>query len=724
MRLRLDGWDAGETASGDDTAFTTRTTLTAPADGELVFDGLATLCTVVVDGEVAARSESMWVPVRIPVRAGEHTVEVRCEPLTPRLAERRKPRARWRQKVAYDGNLRWFRTTLLGRAPGFAPGPPVVGLWRPAWFVAGEPTVSVRCRVDGADGVVSVRSSVDGEFAVGEAVLAMKAREWGELRVPGVRLWWPHTHGEPHLYDATFTPTALSDRRNPTVGEHGSDGATVGQHGWRRRIGFRTVEANSGWLRDGLTLSLNAIPLFVRGALWTPVPEGEERTTLEAARDAGLNAIRLPGTGVYESPAFHDLCDELGLLVWQDLMFANLDYPFDVPEFRAQVEAELDALADTVGGRPSLAVVCGGSEVEQQVAMLGLDPALGRPPLLADRLDLDAVWVPNAPCGAERPLRADDGVAHWFGVGGYRRPLSDARSAGVRFAAECLALANVPDDPPDDPSAGVMRDADTDWDFLDVSRHYLAALYGPEAGDELLPWVSGDVMSEVLGEWRRAASPCGGAFVLWLRDLQPGSGWGLLDHRGRPKAVLAALKAVLAPVAIWTTDEGMSGIAVHVANDRPERLRTTLRVTLYRDYEHRVEEATAAIEVPPHGSWSGDVEALLGRWVDAAYSYRFGEPQHDLVVAALDELSLTAVREPAGRSPQRLDAEALGLEATLDGDRLRLQARRAVLGARAFAGSGELFCVEPGRERVTGVDPARRVVVTARNLAGCITPSP
>jgi beta-mannosidase len=677
VRFRLDGWDPAPTGLGDDSDFVARTTVEAPADGELVFDGLATLCSVVVDGVVVAESESMWVPVRVPVTAGSHVVEVRGEALTPRLAERRKPRARWRQKVAYDGNLRWFRTTLLGRAPGFAPGPPVVGLWRPAWFVADEPAVGVRTAVEGTEGIV---------YADGTEV----------RRIPDVELWWPHTHGEPRLYEAEG-----------------------------RRVGFRTIEAPGDVLRDGLEVHVNGVPVFVRGALWTPVPEGEERATLERARDAGLNAIRLPGTGVYESPTFHDLCDELGILVWQDLMFANLDYPFEVPEFAAQVDAELDALIDVVGGRPSLAVVCGNSEIEQQVAMLGLDPALGRPPFFAEQVPerlraagVDAVYVPSAPCGADRPLRPDDGVANWFGVGGYRRPLGDARAAGVRFASECLALANIPDDPPEDPRAGVMRDVDSPWDFLDVTRHYLAELYGSGAGDELLPWVSGDVMAEVFGEWRRAGSPCGGAFVLWLRDLAPGAGWGLLDHRGAPKAVLGVLANVLRPVAVWTTNEGLGGIAVHVANDRPQPLAADLRVTLYRDGEHVVDEASTPLTVPGHGAWTGDVETVLGRWVDAAYAYRFGEPQHDLVVAALERdgaLLASAERFPAGRDPARHSAEELGLEAERDGDAAVLRSRRALIGARV---GRECVLVEPGRERrVTAYGP---VVLTARNLAGAI----
>ena len=733
MRLRLDGWDAGETAHGDDRDFTTRTTLTAPVDGELLFEGLATLCTVIVDGEVVAESESMFVPVRVPVGAGEHEVEVRCAALTPRLAERRKPRARWRQKVAYDGNLRWFRTTLLGRAPGFAPGPPVVGLWRPAWLVAGEPSVSIRCRVDGSDGVVAAVSSVDGVLTVGEASLAMKEGVPGELRVPGVRLWWPHTHGEPNLYEATFTPSASDNQRK----------ALEITRGWSRRVGFRTLEAVGDVLSDGLSLSLNDCPLFVRGALWTPTPEGEERHTLEAARDAGLNAIRLPGTGVYETAAFHDLCDELGLLVWQDLMFANLDYPFEVPEFHAQVTAELDALVETVGGRPSLAVVCGGSEIEQQVAMLGLDPALGRPEFLGEEVperlraaDVDAVYVPSAPCGEHRPLLPHEGVSNWFAVGGYRRPLAEARTAGVRFASECLAIANVPDDPPADRTEGVMRDVDSPWDFADVRDHYLQALYGVGVDDllsadapryvALSSTVSGDVMAHVLGEWRREGSPCAGAFILWLRDLRPGAGWGLLDHRGRPKAVLGALRRVLAPVAVWMTDEGMGGLAVHVANDRPRPLEASLRLTVYREGEHVVEEAATPVSVPGHAQVTRDAETVLGRWVDVSYAYRFGEPGHDLVVAALEgpagELIASYEHEPLGRSPRAWTAAELGVSAVLEGDAVRISARRALIGARLTGcrAAEDGFVVEPGRDRVVAVRDVERPALTARNLLGAV----
>ena len=202
-------------------------------------------------------------------------------------------------------------------------------------------------------------------------------------------------------------------------------------------------------------------------------------------------------------------------------------------------------------------------------------------------------------------------MANYYGVGAYLRPLEDARRAGVRFAGECLAFANVPDEPAA-ATAGVPRDAGADWDFEDVRDHYLALVFGvdpvslrsaePDRYLELSRAVSGEVMAEVLGEWRRAGSPCQGALILWLRDLAPGAGWGVLDHRGEPKVAFAHLARALAPVAVWSTDEGLGGVDVHVANDRPGALAARLRVALYRGFEQLVDEVVVELELEAHGT--------------------------------------------------------------------------------------------------------------------------
>src|SRR5207253_8672744 len=116
--------------------------------------------------------------------------------------------------------------------------------------------------------------------------------------------------------------------------------------------------------------------------------------------------------------------------------------------------------------------------------------------------------------------------------------------------------------------------------------HYLGELYGIDPTqlrhEDVVRYtmlsraVSGDVMEEVFGEWRRTGSGCGGGLVLWFRDLRAGCGWGVLDSTGAPKVAYHHLRRALAPIAVWTTDEGLGGIDAHVANDGPKPLDATL----------------------------------------------------------------------------------------------------------------------------------------------------
>ncbi len=419
-----------------------------------------------------------------------------------------------------------MRTQVLGRAPGFAPGPPVVGPYRPVVLRTGAPGVRLRAWLEGTTGVVEV----DGERY---------------LELPDVELWWPHTHGTPRLHDVTV------------------DGEVVG------RVGFRTVENRS---EDSLDLWVNGVRVFARGAVWTP----GDLAALDEAVALGMNAVRVPGTGAYESDAFHDRCDELGLLVWQDLMFATFDYPLVDDVFRAAVTVEVADQCARLLPHPSTVVVCGSAEHEQQAALFGVSPATGAAaelaallrPVVADS-GLDAVWVDSSPCGGDPVTRVDTGIAQYFGVGAYLRDLPDVRHSRVGFAAECLAFSNLTDPVVD---GGVPRDHGADWDFADVRDHYLRARYGPDATEAEAQRVTGEVMAEVFGEWRRPGSGCGGGLVLWLRDLAPGAGWGLLDHVGRPKPAALALAPVLQPTAVWLVDEGLNGLDVHVSHDGPDAI--------------------------------------------------------------------------------------------------------------------------------------------------------
>jgi beta-mannosidase len=703
----------------------------APAGARvsLVFDGIATAWTAELNGREIARAWSMFQRVEADVTtllAGANTLTIRCVPEDELLATQpKRPRQRWRTKVVENAAaLRFVRTSVLGRAPGFAPGPPVTGPWRPVWLVTRSAPVpedvALRPRVEGDHGVLAVRARVVGarrvEAVVANARAALTAGEdgvfSGEVRIPDIERWWPYTHGAPRLYDVRLEV----------------DGEDVGLG----RTGFRTLGD------DAAAPVVNDVAIFARGVVWTPVPEGEERATLTLLRDAGINMVRIPGIGVYETPAFHDLCDELGILVWQDFAFANMDYPIEDEGFREAVVAEARALLAEVGGRPSLAVLCGNSEVEQQAAMFGVDAALGRGELfgallpgLAREAGVDVPYVPSAPSGGVLPFHPREGVANYFGVGGYRRPLSDARTAGVRFASECLAFANVPDGDVEHGS-GVARDAGADWDFADVRDHYLRERYGVDRDHprywDLSRQVSGEMMALVFGEWRRAASPTAGGLILWSRDLRPGAGWGVVAHDGRPKVALAHLRRALAPRALWIADEGLNGLDVHLANDRPDALEAELEVALLADGTHAIADARTAADVAPRSVGSWNVEALLGRFADASYAYRFGPPAHDTVVATLragDDVLAQAVHFPLGPPTA---PTAFALDARLEGEAVTLATDRVAWGVRiaaaGFAPADDAFTLVPGVPRTIPLLPhspdARfaAATVTALNLIG------
>src|SRR6185437_13633538 len=239
--------------------------------------------------------------------------------------------------------------------------------------IDGREIEAVELELDGPSGAVRTPLALSDEDGL--------VRADGTARVPSVARWWPHTHGEPTLHELSLRIAT-------------SAGAVTVDAGC---IGFRTLAPGAAVAHDaeadGLDLHVNGVRVFARGAVWTPSDivslAGEEatlRATLELARDAGMNMLRIPGTGAYEGASFHDLCDELGLLVWQDFMFANLDYPIADEDFRETVEREASAVLADLSGRASLAVLCGNSEIEQQVAMLGLDPALGRGELFGELL--------------------------------------------------------------------------------------------------------------------------------------------------------------------------------------------------------------------------------------------------------------------------------------------------------------------------------------------------
>ena len=739
----------------------------------LEVDGLATLAEVWVNGVPVLRSDNMFVGHRVELGdlPSHNEMVIGCAALRP-LLERRRPRPRWKSRLARTQNLRWVRTTLMGRMPGWSRWGAPVGPWRPVRMRELDAAVEVAelrlvARCEGVDGIVDVEVSlrrpttVPAEVSLVVGATSAPARSelvdgrvvvTGTVRVPDVERWWPHTHGDQRRYPVELVV----------------DGSTCEL----RTVGFRTVTADRG--DGGFTIIVNDVPVFCRGACWgTPDPVSlapaacEVRRSLRTVRDAGMNMVRLGGYLTYQDAAFWDACDELGILVWEDVMLAGLDPPED-PDWIRSLDQELDGEFRSLGGRPSLAVVCGSSEIYQQAAMFGLSPQrwMSRVleevvPVAAERLLPGVPYLPSTPTGGDLPFDPATGVAHYFGVGAYLRPPSDARLAGVRFAAECLAFATPPEPGSvergfasaavagHDPlwKATVARDAGTSWDFEDVRDHYVRTIFGvdpllvryadPDRALDLGRAVVAELMVAAMAEWRRLRSPTAGALVLTWQDLWLGAGWGLLDASGSPKAPWFALRRVLAPVAVTLTDDGLSGLSVHLHNDPGRPLDARLVLDLYNHQGAVVESAERDVSLAAHTSIELSAEGLIGGFRDLTRAYRFGPSAYDVVVATLvagdrgdsdrgdgDRVWSQAVYLPDGAArPIEVD---VGLEARArpsdEGWWLDVTttsfAQHVALDVPGFEADDSWFHLPPGARRTLLLrgDPARRPTGQVRAL--------
>ncbi len=577
-----------------------------------------------------------------------------------------------------------------------------------------------------------------------------------------VALWWPHTHGDPWLYP---TSIVLKDS------DHAEALHPLAPIGFRSaNVDRKTSSRDTSDQLDGFAIEINGETVYARGACWTPVdlvslnPSADLLDdTLDTVVASGMNMIRVGGTMTYETDRFHRRCDELGIMVWQDFMFANLDIPLDDEAFLHDIRAEVSHHANRLGRHASTVVVCGGSEVDQQASMMGIpaeqwNSGLARSviaPLCAQIIPTIPFVVssPSSPPpntsadspsgGVALPFHVDSGVGHYYGVGAYLRGFDDVRRSKVRFAAECLAFANVPENSTLDALFGdnggaphqplwkqrAPRDNGAGWDFDDVRDHYLGELFGVDPmrlryGDlerwlDLSRITSSEVFDTVASEWRRNDTTCNGSLVWFLRDLWAGAGWGLIDALGRPKPALAGLARRWQPVTVAVTDEGVNGLDAHLVNETARPVSGTLEAVIVRDGATVVERAERALTLAPRSAQSFRVDELFGGFRDLTWAYRFGPALGELVRLRFQSggpgESESIVRDAhhwiAGRPPMMeatvgLTVQGEAIEGT-DTFRITVETERTAFGVYLdgddLRSSDNWFHLAPGDQRILTV---------------------
>jgi len=350
-------------------------------------EGLDTLASVIVNGKKIARTENMhrtWeFDVKGIVKTGDNKIEIRFDSTLPYLKKRNKeyPLTGWIGPEKVDTGS-WIRKEACNYGWDWGPKLVTCGIWRNISIVAFDTARMTDVHVQQKHSRDKVVLDVDvavqktGRQKLSAAVtVSYKGRIVAEtesplkgsslktkLTVKRPKLWWPNGMGEQPLYEVSVD---LVDAEGTLV-----DTAT-------KRIGLRTLrlEKKKDKWGESFRFAVNGVPFFAKGANWIPADTFAPRVSFDhysyllgSAVDANMNMIRVWGGGIYEDDAFYDLCDEMGLCVWQDFMFACTGYPGTDVGFRANVKGEAEDNVRRIRHHACLALWCGNNEIEQVIS--------------------------------------------------------------------------------------------------------------------------------------------------------------------------------------------------------------------------------------------------------------------------------------------------------------------------------------------------------------------
>lgn len=446
----------------------------------------------------------------------------------------------------------------------------------------------------------------DGEL-VAHGPLALDGGEASAyLVVERPQLWWTHDLGAPSLYRLAISLAVDGEVRESR----------------RVRVGIRTVALDQSPDHDDpgkrfFRFVLNGSPLFARGANWVPedlrlgvVADAVYQERLAQAAAANMNTIRVWGGGAYERDAFYTACDELGLLIWHDFMFACLPYP-DTAEFLAECDVEARYQVARLRAHPSLALWCGNNE-----AHMNHDPQAGRAlfgdvlPRAVAETDGSTPYWPGSPYGGDGFNSPKDGDTHdWRGFHGTEAAAfgedgrADRSGAGRhwrryatdvgRFVSE-FGFASAPNrstiehwtsEDQRDPLAHAWQDRIR---YVPGDSHValLEEITGlPQSSEEWIDFtqlIQAEGLRFGIERFRERKPHCSGALLWQLNDCWPGFTWSIIDFDGRPKAAYYTVRRAFAPVLVTVAPLPGGRFDVWLLNDSTRQVDDVIALRIQR----------------------------------------------------------------------------------------------------------------------------------------------
>ncbi|MDR3710622.1 MAG: hypothetical protein P4L33_20165 [Capsulimonadaceae bacterium] len=702
----------------------------------LVFDGIDTVADIALNDKVIACVDNMYhaheIDVTSALTVGDNKLRVT---IYSAAAIGRKRMAEWEaagHPTTTHGSDGWGPRAFVRKAQymyGWDWGPVLrsAGLWRGVRLVNIPVARITDWRYDVAFAAGDDEATVSFDIAVERAsdkpikltVDLFDVTAWGEpletplpdpvtvtlpagqtsakvsLTVPEPRRWWPNgtenaTDRAPHLYGLEMLLRVGSDEIDSRS----------------TRIGLRTAELlhepDADGNGEGFKFRINGADIFVKGANWIPADSFPSRLQNESetaatdtgieddrvieqicmARDAGMNLLRIWGGGLYESDHFYELCDEQGLLVWQDFPHACSYYP-DIDRYADAARIEASHAIRRLRVHPALVLWCGNNENQQLHFDKWVKPPMSRflgehlyeeiyPKAVADEDPGRAYW-PGSPYGGANPGSADFGDRHnwdvWHGRGDWKFYAEDNSRfcSEFGFASSCGLAAWDDVLAPEDrtPYGAAVRWHDKTRKGYDVYLGMVKLHYpDPQSLEELVYFTQinqAEALKFGIEHYRRSKGRCWGTIVWQINDCWPVQSWAMIDSTPEPKASYFAAKSFYAPLLLSLVTDGGKA-AVHLVSDLLEPVKGTIHVVA-ETFDGQV-LAKAAYDVEAAANSAAkvaefDLAAIAGHERDAlVYAHFEG-------IEAPDADNFLFFAEP---KEWRLSRAGLSVEITLDGD--------------------------------------------------------
>lgn len=643
--------------------FTVTEAQLAHAHAELVCEGLDTLAHVSLNGREIAFADNMhitWVwDVKEQLHTGENTLEIRFDSPILYCAKKAEEAPGWESSDATPG-FRHLRKAHCMFGWDWGPRLPDAGIWRPiflrTWDAArlknalmlqahhdGVVDVTIRPEIAGESAWSAEITTPDGEVMIIPETTAAEQ----VIAIQNPQLWWPNGLGKQPLYRVTVR-LAAGDTRT-----------------WRIGLRTMTVSREKDEWGEEFCHVVNGVKVFAMGADYIPEDNILARVTPERTRRlladckaANFNAIRVWGGGYYPDDAFYDICDELGLLVWQDLMYACAFYDL-TPDFERSIRVETQQNVARVRHHASLALICGNNEME--MFMAGANSALINhrtwefvptyPHHITDYVKMfeyilpaivketapQTYWWPASPSSGgnfDAPNDENRGDNHYWDVWHGEKPFTEYRKFFFRYASEfgfqsfpCLKSVEqftLPDDR--NIFSRVMERHQRNQAANGKILSYLSQTFRyPNSFDDLL-YASQLMQAEAIRygveHWRRNRGRCMGAIIWQLNDIWPVASWASIDYYGRWKALHYAAKRFFAPVMISAEEEGELSQNPKINEYHPAPLEKSFRLNVCNETLQDVTgEVVWTLRTPDgaivrQGHQALTIPAMSAKWLD------------------------------------------------------------------------------------------------------------